>query len=47
MPINAENKFIFQDIKTVSDVEDVRNELIDRMTEILISGKLQKKEQKC
>ena len=25
MPINAENKFIFQDIKTVSDVEDVRN----------------------
>jgi hypothetical protein len=46
MPINAENKFIFEDIKTVSDVEDVRNELIDRMTEILISGKLSEKRAK-
>ena len=40
MPLMANSEFEIQSIKTVEDVQMVRNRLIDRMTEILASGKL-------
>lgn len=40
MPLMANSQFEIQSIKTVEDVQMVRNRLIDRMTEILASGKL-------
>jgi len=40
MPLMANSEFEIQSIKTVEDVQMVRNKLIDRMTEILASGKL-------
>ena len=35
MPLMANSEFEIQSIKTVEDVQMVRNRLIDRMTEIL------------
>ena len=43
-PVFADSGFkikdTIKDIRTVENVQEVRNKLIDQMTEILISGKL-------